>query len=150
MARDPKDRCPRHAHPSLRRPVTIETVAAELGQLATRAKRGLKRGQSLNVGRLVISEEVTRGHANDNATWYGQVDPTTCNVEVADQLRWLPKANRLGVLAHELGHCIDPDGSQRDADRAIERALSHGRTAYRITYDKRWPYGGIQTLKVAE
>jgi hypothetical protein len=59
--------------------------------------------------------------------------------EFAPQMVWLPKALRIGLLAHEVGHVLRP-GSEQDADDAAEEILG-----IPIAYDMRWPGKGLQS-----
>lgn len=59
--------------------------------------------------------------------------------ELAPQAVWLPDRHRRALLAHEVGHVLDPDGGEDDADAAAE---CH--TGVKIGYDRRWPGKGLQ------
>lgn len=90
--------------------------------------------------RLSWTDELERTHQR-NARRYAQVAPfcTPPQFELAPQTTHLPAKHRRGLLAHEVGHVLDPYGSERDADLAAEEALG-----VRMGYDRRWPGRGLQ------
>jgi hypothetical protein len=123
--------CKHHGHPHLKRPVSRKKLRQELSQLCRRA--GIK-------GTLEWPESLGRTHER-NWRRYAQVATHTRPpaFELAPQTRWLDAAHRRGLLAHEVGHVLDPYGSEDDADQAAFESLG-----IRIGYDHRWPGKGLQ------
>lgn len=62
--------------------------------------------------------------------------------EFAPQVCALPWAQRLGLIAHEVGHALDPDPAKTE-----DGADAYGMAALNllIVYDLRWPGRGLQT-----
>lgn len=131
---------PGHRHPRRRYPVDRSQVEAELAQLYRQA--GFQ-------GRPVVGwpNDLTslheRNHRRYAQVFPGEGDPKlggrgVPRFELAEQARWLPREHRRGLLAHEVGHAIDP-GSEKDADRA-----AHEHLGVKIAYDRRWPGKGLQ------
>ncbi len=124
--------CSEHSHPSLRRPVPRSRVESELWSLYEKA--GLSGRPS-----VVWTEELRRTH-DKNTRRYAQVLPgRDPRFELAPQVARLPWRNREALLAHEIGHVLDPEGGEDDADEAAFQALG-----VKIGYDRRWPGKGLQ------
>lgn len=70
---------------------------------------------------------------------YAQVMPELLHFEFAKATRSLPFPWRLGVLAHEVGHVLDPTRTEMGADLAALQYLGVA-----IGYDRRWPGKGLQ------
>ena len=89
---------------------------------------------------IVWSEELRRTHQG-NERRYAQVMPlaTPPVFELAPQSVHLPAKNRRALLAHEVGHVLDPRGSEDEADAAAFQSLG-----VQIGYDHRWPGKGLQ------
>jgi hypothetical protein len=62
--------------------------------------------------------------------------------QLAPQSVYLPMRNRHALFAHEVGHALDPEGGEDDADRAALKG-----TGVRIGYDDRWPGKGLQVKR---
>lgn len=77
-----------------------------------------------------------------NTRRYAEHDVGTSDFYFAPAVLSLPRANRIGLIAHEIGHFILRDGphSEADADQAAREVLG-----VRIRYDRRWPGKGLQT-----
>jgi hypothetical protein len=130
--RDPY--CRDHRHPKLRRAISREQVRDELSDLYHRA--GFQGPVDLD-----WTGGLSRTH---DANWrrYAQVAPhapVDPHFELAPQAVRLPPKNRRGLLAHEVGHALSPEGTEDDADRAAYEALG-----IKIRYDHRWPGKGLQ------
>jgi len=135
----PDLRCPHHDHPQLESPVDEELFRAEFAAILLASgvldEKGLKRV------RLEFPAELGRRHEGD-ARAYAEVEPEGLRFRFAPQVRALPEANRLGLIAHEVGHLLDPAATESGADEAAERALG-----VHIVYDPRWPGKGLQALE---
>jgi hypothetical protein len=122
-----------HGHPNLKRPVPRSQVRRELANLYRQA--GLE-------GPLDLEWTEALGRTHDrNWRRYAQVRPLArpAHFELAPQTVYLPPKNRRALLAHEVGHVLDPHGTEDEADEAARRALG-----IRISYDRRWPGKGLQ------
>jgi hypothetical protein len=86
-------------------------------------------------------DPLDREHAR-NPRRYAQVIPELRRFEFARATLQLPWCNRLGLLAHEVGHVLDPNASEAKTDKVAERALG-----IKIGYDRRWPGKGLQVAK---
>jgi hypothetical protein len=128
--------CHDHEHPYLRRPLSRAQIRAELERLYRQAGY---------TGPLDLrwTDELRRTH-NRNTRRYAQVRPflEVPQFELAPQTAYLPRPNRRALLAHEIGHVLDPHGDEDEADEAARRALG-----IRISYDKRWPGKGLQVTR---
>lgn len=133
------DPCDRHGHPRLRRPVPREKIRSELGKLYHQA------GYEGPV-RLDWPESLGRTH-DRNWRRYAQVatHARPPAFELAPQTRWLPARHRRGLLAHEIGHVLEPRGTEDDADVAAWEALGID-----VGYDHRWPGKGLQVARNPE
>jgi hypothetical protein len=90
---------------------------------------------------VVWSPQLAQTH-RENRRRYAQValgGGLPPRFELAPQVVWLPGKNRRALLAHEVGHALDPDGGEDDADAAALRGVG-----VRIGYDRRWPGKGLQ------
>ena len=134
---------PGHTHPMLAEPVPRGRVIGELYDLYYRT--GLPGDPELS-----WPNSMAKTHARDSRR-YAQVfigaGPSANGqgrprVELAEQVRWLPRQHRRGLLAHEIGHALAPDGTEDDADEAALEA-----TGVRIGYDHRWPGKGLQVAR---
>lgn len=124
--------CRHHTHPELRHRIRLSKLAGELA-LLTDAVR-------LDAVALEVTDALDRTHRK-NARRYAEVDPfgRPLTIEVAPQILWLPRAYRLGLLAHEVSHILCPGCSEDEAD-----AVSYARLGVIIKYDPRWPGKGLQ------
>jgi hypothetical protein len=132
---------PGHPHPRIRYPRPRDEVYDQLQSL--REQAGL-RGHPM----LSWPSSLARLHEK-NARRYAQVyfpggerfaGNGDARYELAEQARWLPAPHLRGVLAHEVGHELaGPEGSEADADAAVEGALG-----LKLSYDRRWPGKGLQ------
>jgi hypothetical protein len=86
--------------------------------------------------KIAFARDLAERHLSDPRAY---ADVTGLSFRFAPQIRALPSGNRLGLMAHELGHVLDPYATENGADRAAEAALG-----IRITYDKGWPGKGLQ------
>lgn len=75
-----------------------------------------------------------------NPRRYAQVGTQDLAFEFTHAILWLPDAQLMGVLAHEVGHVLAPEGGEDDADLAATEILG-----IPIGYDLRWPGKGLQT-----
>jgi hypothetical protein len=130
--------CPHHTHPELVEPVSEARFFHELQTLLLSA--GVH-GPSAVLVDLSFPEELRARHEKD-ARAYAEIQPETMVFRFAPQALYLPEANRLGLMAHEIGHLLDPAATENGADEAAERALG-----VRILYDPRWPGKGLQRLR---
>jgi hypothetical protein len=121
--------------PQLAAPIPFGLLRSELASAVVRAQMGKPYS-------VRIDDALTREHLR-NSRRYAAV---TAHAEsptffFAEQTLWLPFEYRLGLIAHEIGHVIDPDPLKTEdgADR-------HGMAALDllITYDCRWPGKGLQ------
>lgn len=131
------DRCEHHDHPALSDPVSEATFRAELEAVLLGA--GIPE-RKVDAAILEFPEELGVRHEGDPRA-YAEVNPHELLFRFAPQALLLPEENRLGLLAHEVGHVIDPLATENGADRAVERRLG-----VRIVYDPRWPGKGLQRL----
>lgn len=130
MAKD----CRGHAHPRRRKPVSRRQVRSELRRMWR---------DSGSPGRFSLewTDDLARTHER-NRRRYAQVAPFArggAAFELAPQATYLPPRNRRGLLAHEVGHVLDPHGSEAAADRAAAEVLGVD-----VGYDRRWPGKGLQ------
>jgi len=122
-----------HAIPRRERPVSEAQFRAELADTLRRA--GIDRPFT-----LTFADHVSARHARDPRA-YAEVHCESLTFAFAHEARELPDENRLALIAHEVGHAVDPLATENGADRAAERALG-----IRIVYDPRWPGKGLQRL----
>jgi GNAT superfamily N-acetyltransferase/Mn-dependent DtxR family transcriptional regulator len=120
--------------PQLKRPITRDQVRAELAQVYAAA--GFPGAFD-----LAWPAYMDRRHQRSRRS-YAEVRPGPRPAfAFTDRVRWLPARNRWALYAHEVGHVLDPEGSEDDADAAAEDALG-----IQIDYDRRWPGKGLQAL----
>lgn len=121
-----------HRYPVLKRPVSRASFVREVQRACRKAK---VKGKPTVLFPVALDEE----HAS-NARRYAQVIPGLLQFEFAQATLCLPKRYRDALISHEIGHVLDPHGSEDDADMAAHRAFGK-----RIKYDKRWPGRGLQS-----
>lgn len=131
--------CAEHKHPSLQQPISPERFQDELAAVVFAARKGLQE----NVFSHKFCDDLSKTHQR-NSRRYAEVDLKSGVFIFAVQTLWLPAPNRLGLLAHEVGHKIanrilGPNHTEAQADEA---AKHYCRVA--ITYDTRWPGKGLQ------
>ncbi len=137
--------CRTHEHPILRRPISIQKFVDELVLVTGRS------GAFHGAFRYRFTQKLTDLH-NRNTRRYAEVELDTVNGVVipmysfAEQTLWLPKAHRLGLMAHEVGHTILLPAPHTEA-QADQAALDQ--LGVKITYDKRWPGKGLQKGRYA-
>ncbi len=128
--------CEYHDHPILKRPVARHVFIQEFSYLAKQA--------GVSWTSLELTPKLAHTH-HYTPRRYAEMDPEELRFYFAPQVLWLPEENRLGLIAHELGHALCQSlpngGTEEDADLAAEEALGA-----RIIYDKNWPDKGLQTL----
>ena len=141
--------CKKHKHPALRSPISEAAFMREFHRIYDRAVYGAifrgRRPELATVEDIKLSRSLGREHER-NARRYGATVMMDEGVifEFAPQILWLPKRNRRGVIAHEIGHALlyhKSNHSEDEADQAAYWALG-GLT---INYDLRWPGKGLQT-----
>jgi len=126
----------RSARPRLRRPISDAQIEREFR--AACAKAGISDPT------IRVYPPLTEEHRR-NPRRYAQCIPHEHLFEIAEQYRYLPWRYRLGLMAHEIGHVIDPDPEKTEdaADFWGGRALG-----IKIVYDHRWPGKGLQMAKL--
>jgi len=122
-----------HDVPRRPEPVSEAQFRAELANTLRRA--GIDRPFT-----LTFADHVSARHARDPRA-YAEVHTDSLGFAFAHEAKTLPDENRLALIAHEVGHVVDPLATENGADRAAERALG-----IRIVYDPRWPGKGLQRL----
>ena len=122
--------CRGHDHPATARPVSRRKAESELLDL----------GRSAGFVGTVRWPAFMNARHRKSPRSYAQVTPGEHPVyELAEAVRWLPEQHRLALFAHEVGHVLDPAGSEDEADAAATEALGVS-----IGYDSRWPGKGLQ------
>lgn len=121
------------SHPHLNEPIASTQFEREFKDLYRRT--GLTGGYSLE-----LTEELAERHLGDSRA-YAQVEPVERRFEFAPQVLELPSRNRMALALHEMGHVLDPAGTESGADKAVYQA-----TGFIIFYDPRWPGKGMQYL----
>jgi len=121
-----------HKYPVLTRPVSRASFIREVQRACRKAKLNGK-------PTVLFPADLDEEHAR-NARRYAQVIPSMMQFEFAEATLCLPKRYRDALIAHEIGHVLDPHGTEDDADVAAHRAFGK-----RIKYDKRWPGKGLQS-----
>ena len=125
-----------HPYPLRQQPVTQEQLAAELAFL-------IVQGNLPPVGSMSFTPALDMEHRL-NPRRYAQVLPGAFPLfEFSRAILWLPDEQRIGVLAHEVGHVLAPGTGEDGADMAAQDHLGIG-----IVYDRRWPGKGLQTAVV--
>lgn len=129
-------RCPYCSsdHPA-ERPVSTKILGVDLTRMLEQA--GIDSARATAVRYVPLDEEHAR-----NPRRYAQVIPDQLRFEFSQAILWLPREHRIGLLAHEVGHCLDPSGGEDGADDAAMRVLG-----IKIGYDPRWPGKGLQVAK---
>lgn len=132
----------RHTHPKRSPPVSEAQFRSELEDLLRRAVQNRRDLAGLDERyTLRFADHVSARHAKDPRA-YAEVHAETADFAFAHEARELPDENRIALIAHEIGHVLDPYATENGADRAAERALG-----IRIVYDPRWPGKGLQALE---
>lgn len=116
--------------PRLLRPIPESQFLNELRVLSGRA--------GISGGELRFLPSLDAEHAR-NPRRFAQVEVQTPIFEFTRATLWLPWRYRLALMAHEIGHVLDPEGGEDDADAAAQASLG-----VKINYDKRWPGKGLQ------
>ena len=132
------DGCEHHDHPALAEPISEASFRVELEAVLLGAGVPESDVDGLT---LEFPEELRVRHQGDPRA-YAEVQPDRLLFRFAPQALLLPEENRLGLLAHEVGHVIDPLATENGADRAAEQRLG-----VRILYAPRWPGKGLQRLE---
>lgn len=124
-------------HPVLARPISQAAFMAEFSALWLRV-RGLPARPTAQV---VFSDKLARVHCRSSRR-YAEVDVGRRIFYFAPQILLLPRAQRLGLVAHEIGHVLMGARAHPEwtADCAAFDDLSVS-----ISYDRRWPGKGLQT-----
>ena len=128
---------PGHAYPTLPAPVDAQLFGGELAALVREA------GFDPRSGSVKFLRTLDDEHMEDPRR-YAQVLVEKLHFEFTHAVLWLPRPQRIGVLAHEVGHVMRPDGGEREADDAA------GELGFPISYDLRWPGRGLQTARNLE
>lgn len=115
-------------------PIPRQQLLMELEQLLRRAGL-LSEGPPAQVW---LWDPLDDEHAI-NPRRYAQVIPEWKRFEFARATLQLPRCHRLGLLAHEVGHVLAPEGGEDAADQAAAEVLD-----VEIAYDPRWPGKGLQ------
>lgn len=129
----PREPIAPYRYPVLAAPIPEQQLVTELSDLLAQA--GVTDDSTASIW---LWDPLDVEHAK-NPRRYAQVIPAEQRFEFARATLQLPYCNRLALLAHEVGHVIDPEGGEDDADAAAQRVLG-----VRIGYDKRWPGKGMQ------
>lgn len=95
--------------------------------------------------KVTFTAALDQEHAR-NCRRYAQVEPEGLVFEFARAILDLGPKHRLGLLAHEVGHCLahrvlGPEHSEDEADQCALGALG-----LRIRYDHKWPGKGLQIV----
>ena len=116
----------------MRRPISESQLRAEFIDLARRMPRGVR-------VQLWFDPELSRTHARNSRRYAEQQGD---RIFVAREIMFIPKAQRSGLLCHELGHLAlrGQKHTERDADEAAEALLG-----VRIRYSKKWRGRGVQS-----
>lgn len=125
--------CSGHGHPVLPYAIRWEALLAELLELCHAVKGNRARGR--------YWAPLDRAHRRSQRR-YAQVIEEDWMFEFSRAMLWLPKRFRMGILAHEVGHCLAPGDTEAEADAAAERAFG-----IRLRYDESWPGRGLQCSK---
>ena len=125
---------PGYDYPVLDRPISGMDFGDELGEMLLRA------GYDPAQARVVFLRSLDKEHWDDPRR-YAQVIPDQLHFEFSHAVLWLPRPQRTGVIAHEVGHVMRPGGGEKDADDAAAEL------GFPISYDLRWPGRGLQTAQ---
>jgi len=131
-------RCHDHDHPQLDEPISESLFRAECAAILLCA--GIPESE-VRKCQIVFPAELGKRHEADPRA-YADVQCERRLFRFAPQALALPEANRLGLIAHEIGHLLDPAATENGADAASEGALG-----VKIAYDSRWPGKGLQRLE---
>ncbi len=126
--------CDHHRHPCLKGPISEERFKREFWKLYYFS--------GLPAAGIRVAFEPSLAKVHDrNPRRYAQVTASQGLFEFAPQALLLPKKNRSGLIAHEIGHALfgETEHTEDDADDAAEKALG-----VIIDYDRRWPGKGLQ------
>lgn len=129
---------PGYSYPVLRQPISEAQLLRELDSMLERAGLAGDGGPAATAwfwGPLDAEHE-------ENPRRYAQVIPQQRRFEFARAILWLPPEHREGLLAHEVGHVLDPEADEDGADAAARRV-----TGVDIGYDRRWPGKGLQVAR---
>lgn len=127
----------RRPGPSLRRAISFQQFLREFRELWARVPAAV-RGRSYGVGLSAKLEALNRR----NPRRFAEVDVSRRSFYFAPQVLLLPRPQRLGVIAHEIGHVLA--GSRPHTERHADLAAWAGLDVA-ILYDRRWPGKGLQT-----
>lgn len=123
-----------YRYPVLPQPIPEQQFVDEIAELIDAAKLN-RDGVAASIW---LWDPLDAEHSK-NPRRYAQVIPELKRFEFARATLVLPYCHRRGLIAHELGHVLDPQGGEDDADEAAHRVLG-----IKIDYDKRWPGKGLQ------
>jgi len=118
-------------------PVVRQISPAQLGR---ELQEILARAGMQGTYDLYLSPAKDRDH-QVNCRNYAQVTLGARKMEVTRAMLTLPPEHRRGLLAHEVGHWLDPEASEDGADRAAEAFMGEP-----MIYDMRWPGKGLQCM----
>jgi hypothetical protein len=125
-----------HDHPARKAPWSLKNFTSLWSKMCKKA------GLDPSDCQISFPESLSATHCR-NTRRYAQVWTSPLmqpHFEFATQILWLPLENQKALIAHEIGHVLDPEGGEDGADRA--GGVACGVT---IKYDKRWPGKGLQT-----
>ena len=125
--------CDDHDHARLQQPIDSDRFLKEFMQIYSRAGFMCKRPA------VVFSRALGRTHCRNHRR-YASVVIDEQEFSFAPQILWLPKTYRLGLIAHEIGHVLCPEGDEDDADTAALDVL-----CVSIKYDRSFPGKGLQS-----
>jgi hypothetical protein len=124
-------------HPKLARPISAGQFCMEFMALWSRARPDTG-------ARIIFDERLSRVHRR-NVRRYAETDVRQRRFYFAPEVLWLQRRNRLGLIAHEIGHVImGGRGTEAQADCAAFDDLD-----VVIEYDRRWGGRGLQSGRFA-
>lgn len=129
---------PGYSYPVVSRPISEAQLLRELGGMLSRA--GLD-GDGGPAATAWFWDPLDAEH-EENPRRYAQVIPSERRFEFARAVLWLRPEHREGLLAHEVGHVLDPEADEDGADAAARRVIGVD-----IGYDNRWPGKGLQIAR---